>query len=96
MVDARIGGTRRGERVTLVFDGREIEAHLGETVAMALWAAGVRGLRRSSAQGRPRGVFCAMGICYECLVDVEGSPVRACMQPVVGPRMVVTSRGPTA
>lgn len=96
MGDARIGGTGRGERVTLVFDGREFEAYTGETVAMALWAAGVRGIRSSSAEGRPRGMFCAMGICYDCLVDVDGSPVRACMQPVVGPRMVVARRGPAA
>ena len=84
----------RGARVTLVFDGREVEAYAGETVAMALWAAGVRGLRASSKDGKPRGLFCAMGICYECLVDIDGRPVRACMQPVIGPRMLVTSRGP--
>lgn len=95
MADARMPGTQRGARVTLVFDGREVEAFAGETVAMALWAAGIRGIRRSSGEGRARGMFCAMGICYECLVDVEGSPVRACVQPVVGPRMVVTSRGPS-
>ena len=84
----------RGRRVTVVFDGREVEAYEGETIGMALWAAGTRAIRASSQAGEPRGMFCAMGICYECLVDLDGRPVRACMQPVVGPRMVVSSRGP--
>lgn len=92
MADARTPGTARGERVTFTFDGREVEAFVGETVGMALWAAGIRAIRPSSRDGRPRGMFCAMGICYECLVDVGGTPVRACMHPVAGAGMVVTSR----
>ncbi|HLU39409.1 MAG TPA: (2Fe-2S)-binding protein [Planctomycetota bacterium] len=91
MPDRRLPGAR-GARVTLVFDGREYKAFEGETVAMALWAAGVRGIRTSAA-GVPRGMLCAMGVCYECLVDVDGRPVRACLQPVRGPRMVVNRRG---
>jgi predicted molibdopterin-dependent oxidoreductase YjgC len=92
--DLRLPHAGRGARAVVVFDGREIEAWQGETIAMALWAAGVRAIRASSKDGEARGMFCAMGICYECLVDVGGRPVRACMQPVVGPRTVVTSRGP--
>ena len=84
----------RGARVSLVFDGREVDAFEGETIGMALWAAGVRGIRGSSQEGKPRGMFCAMGVCYECLVDLDGRPVRACVQRVSGERMVVTSRGP--
>jgi len=93
MTSARLPGDR-GAPLTFLFDGREVPAFSGETVAMALWAAGVRALRRSSAAGAPRGIFCAMGVCYECLVDVDGVPVRACMQLVTGPGLSVGSRGP--
>ncbi len=98
MGEYRLEGIDRGAPVTVVFDGREVTAFQGESLAMALWAAGLRGIRGSSRVGEARGVFCNMGICYECLVDVavEGGlrAVRACMEPVVGPRMVVTSRRP--
>lgn len=103
MPDRRLSDIDRGPPATVVFDGRELPAFEGESLAMALWANGVRGIRGSSRVGEARGVFCNMGICYECLVDVvvdgvavEGSQraVRACMEPVVGPRMVVTSRRP--
>ena len=69
-----------GERaaVTFTFAGRAVEARAGDTIAMALWAAGTTVLRRSSGDGAPRGVLCNMGICYECLVVVDGVTVRAC------------------
>jgi predicted molibdopterin-dependent oxidoreductase YjgC len=91
--DLRVRHLQRGHAVVLVFDGREVPAFAGETIGVALWAAGVRGIRPSSKEGAPRGMFCAMGICYECLVEVDGRPVRACTQPVRGPRMVVQRRG---
>ena len=84
---------QRGARVVFRFDGRQVEAFAGESVAMALWAAGVRGIRGASRTGEPRGVFCNMGICYECLVEVDGRAVRACLEPVRD-GMVVKSRGP--
>lgn len=64
--------------VTFRFAGREVRGRAGDTIAMALWAAGEPVLRRSSGLGAPRAVFCNMGICYECLVVVAGSTVRAC------------------
>lgn len=100
MPDRRLPDIDRGPPATVVFDGRELPAFEGESLAMALWANGVRGILGSSRAGEARGVFCNMGICYECLVDVvvdDGQrAVRACMEPVVGPRMVVTSRRPPA
>jgi predicted molibdopterin-dependent oxidoreductase YjgC len=95
MTDSRMPHVTRGARLTFVFDGREVEAYEGETIGMALWAAGVRGIRAASKQGGARGMFCAMGICYECLVDLDERPVRACVQPVVD-KMVVTRRGGAA
>ena len=80
-MSARIGDDGRRE-LTFTFDGRAVRAREGDTVAMALWAAGQRTLRNSSKDGAPRGVLCNMGICYDCLVVIEGgaggATVRAC------------------
>ena len=76
-------GIRRGKRVSLLVDGEPIEAHLGETIGSALLAAGRRRLRQTPHTDLPRGLFCGMGICYDCLVTVNGKAgVRACSTPV--------------
>ena len=70
----------RGAPVRFRFDGREIEAFAGESVAAALLAAGIRALR--DERGGARGLFCAMGICQECVVVVDGRRVESCRIPV--------------
>ena len=65
-------------QVTFTFAGQSVTAFAGDTIAMALWAAGERPLRASSVDGAPRSMFCNMGICYECLVVVDGVTMRAC------------------
>ncbi|MBM4459247.1 MAG: (2Fe-2S)-binding protein [Chloroflexi bacterium] len=70
-------------------DGRPVAAHAGETVAAVLLAAGIRIFRRTAQRGEPRGVFCGIGVCYECLVTVDGAAnTRACVT-VVAPGMVI-------
>jgi D-hydroxyproline dehydrogenase subunit alpha len=64
--------------VTIEFEGRSIAARRGESVAAALTAAGVRGLRTTQS-GAERGIFCGMGVCQDCLVEIDGRPHRACM-----------------
>ena len=60
-------------------DGRAVEARAGDTVASALLANGIRALR-AGPDGSPRGLFCGIGICFDCLVTVDGRPgQRACM-----------------
>ncbi len=138
-------GVRRGQRIRFFFEGREMAAYRGETVAGALLAEGVRTLRRAAGgtqglaaggirglaaggtqglaasgdqglaaggtrglaaggnQGRAasgdegrvegggqgRGLFCGMGICFECRMEIDGQPNRrACMTPVA-PEMKV-------
>jgi predicted molibdopterin-dependent oxidoreductase YjgC len=72
-------GVRRGPSVRITVDGDPLEAHLGESVAAALIAAG-SGPVRTTRGGHPRGVYCGMGVCFECLVVVDGVPnTRACM-----------------
>jgi aerobic-type carbon monoxide dehydrogenase small subunit (CoxS/CutS family) len=69
----------RGPAVTIAVDGRPVRAHLGETVAAALLAEG-QPATRTTRGGEPRGVFCGMGVCFDCLVVVDGVPnTRACM-----------------
>jgi predicted molibdopterin-dependent oxidoreductase YjgC len=67
--------------VTLFFEGRAIEAEEGETVAAALFADGVCEFRRSAEDGGPRGPYCMIGNCFECLVEIEGLGSRqACRE----------------
>lgn len=74
-------GLRRGPLVQLTIDGRPATAYLGESVAAALLADGTGDLStRTTRSGDPRGVFCGMGVCFDCLVVVDGIPgTRACM-----------------
>jgi len=74
------GAVRRGEPIDLLVDGEVIQAYDGETIAAALTAAGRRVFRHAPRTGAPRGVFCGIGACFECLVTVEGmGEVRSCM-----------------
>lgn len=75
-------GVRRGPPITWHFEGRSVTAYPGETIATALLAEGTRTLRRTRVGDRPRGLFCAIGACHDCLVTVDGvGPVRACRTP---------------
>ncbi|NMG37813.1 FAD-dependent oxidoreductase [Chelativorans sp. ZYF759] len=65
-----------------VFEGHAVESRPGDTVASALERGGHRLLRRSRADlgSEDRGYFCGMGVCHECLVEIDGrSAQRACM-----------------
>ena len=70
----------RTETVAFTFDGRAMTAEAGQTVGAALLAAGVRSWRRTRSGGRSRGLFCGIGACFDCLIDVnEDRAVRACL-----------------
>ncbi len=78
--------------VRFLFDGRDIRARPGVSLAAALVAAGELELRETKTGAR-RGMFCGMGVCQECLVNVDGrSGVRACMTPVEAGVRVVRER----
>jgi D-hydroxyproline dehydrogenase subunit gamma len=69
-----------GRTVRLTFDGAPIEAREGESLAAALIAAGHTALRTTTVSGAPRGPFCMMGVCFECLVEIDGvGNQQACM-----------------
>jgi D-hydroxyproline dehydrogenase subunit gamma len=72
----------RGPAVAITLDGEPVVAYAGETVATVLIAEGHRATR-TTVGGEPRGVFCGMGVCFDCLVVVDGVPnTRACTTPV--------------
>jgi predicted molibdopterin-dependent oxidoreductase YjgC len=78
----------------LSFDGRPVPFRAGQSVAAALLAAGVRSWRTTRSEGRPRGVFCGIGVCFDCLVTVDGRPgIRACLQPARDGMRVSTQEG---
>jgi predicted molibdopterin-dependent oxidoreductase YjgC len=81
---------------TFSWDGREIVAYPGETILGALLANNVHTVRQSRIDGEPRGMLCGIGICYECLVTVNGAANRrACVTPAA-PGMRVEQQGPFA
>lgn len=87
----RIEGVNRKNPVTIIVNGKPIAAYAGEMLLAALIAAGYRALRRSPVLNSPRGGFCGMGLCRECLVTVDGVPgVRACMTTVKAGMEVTT------
>jgi predicted molibdopterin-dependent oxidoreductase YjgC len=72
----------RGEPFEFSFAGQPVRAYPGETVGAALLAAGISTFRLTRQGGRPRGIFCGIGICFDCLVVVEGRlNQRACLTP---------------
>ncbi len=75
-------GVQRGEQFEFSFEGQSVVAYPGESIGAALMAAGQATFRLTRREGRPRGLFCGIGICYDCLVIVDGSPnQRACLTP---------------
>jgi hypothetical protein len=68
--------------VSFTVDGRQVSAPQGQALAVALAFVGQLQLRLSPTAGTPRGMFCLMGSCQECLVHVDGEPRLACLEPV--------------
>ncbi|MGZ4612307.1 MAG: (2Fe-2S)-binding protein [Kineosporiaceae bacterium] len=76
------------------FDGVAVDFTAGQSVGAALWARGIRAWRTTRIAGRPRGIFCGIGVCFDCLVEVDGRPdQRACLVPARVGLEVRTQRG---
>lgn len=76
------------------FDGSPVPFAEGQTVGAALWAHGIRSWRTTRFGGRPRGLFCGIGVCFDCLVEIEGHPDRrACLEPAAEGLTVRTQIG---
>lgn len=68
------------ETFQIMVDERPVSCRAGETIAAALIEAGIDAWRTTRRGGAPRGLFCGIGVCFDCLVTVNGDrPVRACL-----------------
>ena len=89
-------------RVTIFYNGQPVEALEGEPIAAALINAGITAFRTTQKRGEPRGIFCAIGRCTDCMMVVDGHPNTtpasprsgtACMwRPSTGSRRQKTDR----
>ena len=92
-----LGEPERGRLVTFFYDGRPMQGYEGEPIAVALKAAGVMVHRHTKKYDRPRGVFCAIGRCTDCVMVVNGKPnVRTCVTPLEEGMSVQTQYGVSA
>jgi sarcosine oxidase subunit alpha len=88
----RLGDT--GAAVTLTVDGRPIRARTGDTVAAAMLAADIDQCRTTPVTGAPRAPYCLMGVCFDCLVTIDGVGSRqACLVSVRDGMKVETQQG---
>ncbi len=88
----RLGLLEARQPLTIEVDGEPVQAYAGESVATVLLALGLRTFRHTE-HGAPRGLFCGMGVCFDCLVTVDGvENVRACMTPVAEGMVIATGR----
>ncbi len=82
-----------GAAVHLTLDGAPVTARAGDTVAAALLAHS-GDAQRHSARGAPRTAFCMMGVCFDCLIEVDGQPnCQACLTPVRDGMVLRRQRG---
>lgn len=78
----RTGAGKRAERpVRITVDGESVEGIEGQSIAGVLLGSGRISWREAAVAGKPRGLFCGIGVCFDCLVTVDGVPdVRACQR----------------
>ena len=84
----------KGREVQFTYDGREMTGYEGEPIAEALHAAGVMVHRYTTKKHEPRGMFCAIGRCTDCVMIVNGKTnIRTCITPLEEGMVVETQYG---
>ena len=74
---------KNSETIKILFEGSSLDAVEGQTVAAALLSEGHLFFRNSEISGQPRAPYCMMGVCYECMLEIDGqSSQQACLIPV--------------
>jgi len=90
----RVDAAEPRPKIAFSFDGRVVEARAGDSVAAALLAAGILRFRTTPISGAPRGPYCLMGACFDCLVMIDGLGNRqACLTEVAEGMRVETQQG---
>ena len=80
------------DAVAFTIDGRPASARAGDSVAAALLANGVTTCRNTPVSGAARGPYCMMGVCFDCLVTIDGTGNRQGCQVRVSPGMAVETQ----
>jgi len=71
------------EWLTVEIEGETVCVAAGETVAAAVLASGMQSCRSTPLSGEPRAPFCMMGVCFDCLMGIDGTANRqTCQLPV--------------
>jgi predicted molibdopterin-dependent oxidoreductase YjgC len=92
-----LGSTEKGREVEFIFDGKKMKGFENEPIAIALKANGVMTHRYTKKEHKPRGLFCAIGRCTDCVMVVDGKPnIRTCVTPLKEGMDVRTQDGVTA
>ena len=82
------------EFITIHVDGKPLSARKGEMIAAALLSHGIRSFRKTNKYKNPRGIFCGIGRCTDCVMTVNGIPnVRTCVTPVEDGMIIETQEG---
>lgn len=82
-----------GPRVPVLVDGHALTLRDGANLAAELLAAGVMPFRHTPVSGAPRGPFCMMGACFDCLIEVEGTTRQACLMEVAEGLAITLPKG---
>lgn len=78
-----LGDLTKKRKISIYYNGKKIYGYEGEMIASVLYANGIRILRKTEKYKQPRGIFCAIGRCTDCVMTVNGIPnVRTCITPV--------------
>ena len=84
----------KGAKIAFTLDGKPMTGYEGDSIAAALHAEGVMTHRYTAKYGTPRGVFCCIGRCTDCVMIVNGQPnVRTCITPLEEGMKVETQYG---
>ncbi|NNL78130.1 MAG: (2Fe-2S)-binding protein [Desulfobacterales bacterium] len=89
-----LGTFQKGDKVQFTYDGNLMDGFEGEPIAIALRSNGVMIHRYTSRRNEPRGMFCAIGRCTDCIMVVNGRPnIRTCVEPLKAGMVVETQKG---
>ena len=89
-----LGEYEKRKKVTFFYNGKEMQGFEGEPIAASLLAAGIRIHRYTAKRHEPRGIYCAIGRCTDCVMVVDGEPnVRTCITPLKEGMQIRTQDG---
>jgi len=81
-----------GDKVAFTLDGKPLEVRAGDSVAAALLANGIAACRTTPVSGAPRAPYCMMGVCFECLITIDGVGNRQGCMALVQPGMALETQ----